>query len=624
MDAKEILEKYWGYSSFRPLQEQIVLDSIAGHDCLALLPTGGGKSICFQVPGIIREGITIVISPLIALMQDQVNNLKKFGLRATAITSAMTYREIDVALDNAVFQGIDFLYVSPERLQTTLFIERLKKMNVGLLVVDEAHCISEWGHDFRPSYAQIGQFRDYMPNTPILALTATATDKVRTDIITKLNLKTPKIHEASFERSNVAYEIYEVDNKVKSIIYFCQEHKELTGIIYCNTRKKVKDTAAILSGIEISCAIYHGGMEHEERKIALEEWMSGKKKIMIATNAFGMGIDKPNVRFVLHHDFPETIEAYFQEAGRVGRDGEFSRAISYLEKEDMSHLMDSFTLKFPSAEVVKAIYKSICSYLKIAIGSGKDETYPIDLIAFKKLYKFDLISTYNALQLLALNGDVTFSESFFKPSNMKFTIGNLELYNFQLQHDKYSPLITLLSRNHSGIFESFKVINEGQICKLLKISKNELVDQLSSMEKQGILEINWQTTLPTITFIRERLPDDYLNLSFEIYGERKENALEKLTKVQQFIESNTCRSIELLRYFGQEISTCGHCDNCLKKNGDEQSESLSNEVLSFINSPKTYLELCAQFPFDIEQLKNTIRLLQHEGKLTFNKGLFSL
>ena len=624
MDAKEILEKYWGYSSFRPLQEQIVLDSIAGHDCIALLPTGGGKSICFQVPGIIRDGITIVISPLIALMQDQVSNLKKFGLRATAITSAMTYREIDVALDNAVFQGIDFLYVSPERLQTTLFIERLKKMNVGLLVVDEAHCISEWGHDFRPSYAQIGQFREYMPNTPILALTATATDKVRTDIITKLNLKTPKIHEASFERSNVAYEIYEVDNKVKSIIYFCQEHKELTGIIYCNTRKKVKDTAAILSGIEISCAIYHGGMQHEERKIALEEWMSGKKKIMIATNAFGMGIDKPNVRFVLHHDFPETIEAYFQEAGRVGRDGEFSRAISYLEKEDMGHLKDSFNLKFPSAEVVKAIYKSICSYLKIAIGSGKDETYPIDLIAFKKLYKFDLISTYNALQLLALNGDVTFSESFFKPSNMKFTIGNLELYNFQLQHDKYSPLITLLSRNHSGIFESFKVINEGQICKLLKISKNELVDQLSSMEKQGILEINWQTTLPTITFIRERLPDDYLNLSFEIYGERKENALEKLTKVQQFIESNTCRSIELLRYFGQEISPCGHCDNCLKKNGDEQSESLSNEVLSFINSPKTYLELCAQFPFDIEQLKNTIRLLQHEGKLTFNKGLFSL
>jgi ATP-dependent DNA helicase RecQ len=624
VDAKEILEKYWGYSSFRPLQEQIVLDSINGFDCLALLPTGGGKSICFQVPGIIREGITIVISPLIALMQDQVNNLKKFGLRATAITSAMTYREIDVALDNAVFQGIDFLYISPERLHTTLFIERLKKMKVGLLVVDEAHCISEWGHDFRPSYAQIGLFRDYVPNTPILALTATATDKVRTDIITKLNLKTPKIHEASFERSNVAYEIYEVDNKVKSIIYFCQEHKELTGIIYCNTRKKVKDTAAILSSIEISCAIYHGGMEHEERKIALEEWMSGKKKIMVATNAFGMGIDKPNVRFVLHHDFPETLEAYFQEAGRVGRDGEFSRAISYLEKEDMSHLKDSFNLKFPTAEVVKAIYKSICSYLKIAIGSGKDETYPIDLIAFRKLYKFDLISIYNSLQLLALNGDVTFSESFFKPSNMKFTIGNLELYNFQLQHDKYLPLITLLSRNHSGIFESFKVINEGQICKLLKISKNELVDQLSSMEKQGILEINWQTTLPTITFIRERLPDDYLNLSFEIYGERKENALEKLTKVQQFIESNTCRSIELLRYFGQEISPCRHCDNCLKKNGDEQSESLSNEVLSFINSPKTYLELCAQFPFDIEQLKNTIRLLQHEGKLTFNKGLFSL
>jgi ATP-dependent DNA helicase RecQ len=624
VNASEILKKYWGYSSFRPFQEAIVQDIIAGNDCLALLPTGGGKSICFQVPGLIREGVTIVISPLIALMQDQVSNLQKNGIRAIAITSSMTYREIDVALDNAVYNGLDFLYISPERLQTELFIARLKKMTVGLLVVDEAHCISEWGHDFRPSYTKIQQLRTYIPTTPIIALTATATEKVRVDIIQQLLLRKPKTHEASFERTNVAYELYTVANKIGSIIEFCQKHSTLTGIIYCQTRKNVKELAITLTSNGISNSIYHGGLAHEKRKLALDEWMQGTKKIMVATNAFGMGIDKPNVRFVLHHDFPESLEAYFQEAGRVGRDGEFSRAIAYIEEQEIERLSDSYQLKFPDPSLITQIYKSVYSYLNIAIGSGKDETYPIDLSAFCKLYHFEILTVYNSLKLLELNANLSFSEAFFKPTNLKFTVGNLALYNFQIQHEKFIPIITLLSRSHVGVFDSFKVINESKLCSTLKISITDLKNQLVSMEKYGIIEINWQSSLPTLTFLHERLPDNYVNLNYEIFGARKENALAKLTSVKQFINSISCRSVELLSYFGQASNDCGHCDICLKKTSTNSKEEMYPRLLLLLENPKTYQELCTLFPFDNEQLKFTLRLLQHEEKIAFKQSLFIL
>jgi ATP-dependent DNA helicase RecQ len=337
-----------------------------------------------------------------------------------------------------------------------------------------------------------------------------------------------------------------------------------------------------------------------------------------------MGIDKPNVRFVLHHDFPENLEAYFQESGRVGRDSLFSRAISFVEKDDLNQLKESFIQKFPEPEIVTGVYKSIYSFLKIAIGSGKDETYPIDLIAFCKLYNYELITVYNALKILELNDNLSFSESFFKPTNLKFTIGNFELYNFQLQHEKFIPLITLLSRNYAGIFDAFKVINEAQICSFLKINNKELVSQLSAMEKYGVLEINWRTTLPTLTFIHERLPDDYVHLSYEIFGERKKNALDKLASVTQFINSTNCRSVELLAYFGQSTEPCGHCDSCLKNNPINSEEDLYKSLLKILETPKSFLELCALFPTDIEKLKITIRLLQHEEKITFKQSLFSL
>lgn len=622
MKGIEILEKYWGYNSFRPLQANIVSDVINGHDCLALLPTGGGKSICFQVPGIAREGMTIVISPLIALMEDQVTHLKKVGLRAAAITSAMTFREIDISLDNAVFGGLDFLYVSPERIQTSIFLARIEKMNVGLLVVDEAHCISTWGHDFRPTYAKIGELRSFLNHVPIIALTATATEKVRADIIEKLKLKNPCIHEASFERENLNYSLYPVENKIARILSYCKSAPNTSGIIYCRTRKNVKEVAITLQNQGVKCGIYHGGMTADDRSKSLKNWMDDQPKLIIATNAFGMGIDKPNVRYVIHYDFPETLEAYYQEAGRGGRDGEKAMAITYYELQDIQALKEQYETKFPPQEEVTRVYRALCSYLKIAIGSGKDESYPVDVFQLSKDYSIDSQLLFNALKLLENNGDLSFSPAFFKPTNLKFNIGNSELYNIQVQQSKLIPLTTFLTRNFPGIFDQFKTINEVSIMKQLKITKENLKEQLHNLEQQGIIEINFQSNLPSVLFLHERLPDDYLNLSYTIYKERKFNALEKLKAMLEFIEHKKCRSLMLLNYFGQTGKECGHCDHCIQENFEQHSVNIEQELILYISEAKTFNEICTAFPIEINKLKDLIRRLQHDKKLTYNNGVF--
>jgi ATP-dependent DNA helicase RecQ len=348
--SREILKHFWGYDAFRPLQEDIVDDAINGKDILALLPTGGGKSVCSQVPGLAREGLTIVVSPLIALMQDQVQNLIKNGIKATALTGAMTYRELDVTLDNARFGGYDFLYTSPERLKSNLFIERFKRMKVGLIVVDEAHCISEWGHDFRPSFLDISKLREHHPEVPVLALTATATQKVKEDIIHYLKLKNVVIHEAPFSRPNLSYNVHHTENKLLDIVKYCRKHLSEVGIIYCSTRKAVKEIAKKLVANQISCDIYHGGMNASERSQSLNRWMNEEVKVMVATNAFGMGIDKPNVRYVLHFEVPGSPEAYFQEAGRAGRDGQEAISVCFYEQSDGSFLIQQVERKFPEKE----------------------------------------------------------------------------------------------------------------------------------------------------------------------------------------------------------------------------------------------------------------------------------
>jgi ATP-dependent DNA helicase RecQ len=617
--SQNILQKYWGYQGFRPRQEEIVDDSINGYDVLALLPTGGGKSICFQVPGLVREGITIVISPLIALMQDQVQNLEKIGIRAKAITSGMSFREIDIILDNARFGGLDFLYTSPERIQSKLFIERFKLMQVGLIVVDEAHCISEWGHDFRPSFQQIYRLREFHPSTPILALTATATEKVRQDIIFQLKLKNTRTHEASFQRNNLAYQVLKTSNKLERILSFCKVKKDV-GIIYCQTRKSVKALAKTFIANGINCGIYHGGLNSVERISMLQSWMREEIPIMIATNAFGMGIDKPNVRFVLHYEIPPSLEAYFQEAGRGGRDGNESVAIAFIEKNDLENLNDSISEKYPEKSKIKDTYRAICNFLKIAIGSGKDETYPIDLKLFCKLYQLDYTETYHSLKILELNENLVFSESVFQPTKVLFLVDNVQLYNFQIQHEKFYQLTSLLTRSYSGIFDSFQNIHENEIAKRLSISLAELEEFLKALEKYGIIEVTWRNSLPTVTFVQERIPDDYFSLNPTIYLERRQNALDKLNKIIDFVELDKCRAQQVIAYFGQHSEPCGKCDVCLKQNN--AIELNEPNLLKYLDDWKSIFELCDAFQVNENNLKPILRKIYLEEKITFENGRF--
>ena len=623
--SRDILKKYWGFDQFRPMQEDIVDDVIYGHDTLALLPTGGGKSICFQVPGIAIEGITIVVSPLIALMEDQVSNLQARGIRAKAIISGMSYREIDITLDNARFGALDFLYTSPERLQSKIFIERFKLMNVGLIVVDEAHCISEWGHDFRPSFKEIYKLRDYHPTIPIIALTATATAKVREDIIKQLHLKDPKIHEASFERSNLSYECYNTDNKLSKILKYCLINVDSSGIVYCQTRKSVKEVARLLHANSISVGIYHGGMTKEDRSLMLNDWLKNKLKVIVATNAFGMGIDKPDVRYVLHYEFPPTLEAYFQEAGRAGRDGNPARTIVFWEKKDIEVFNERIENQFPPASTVKLTYRALCNHLKIAIGSGKDETYHFDIKRLCEAFQLNPLHTYNSLKILEINGTIVFSEGVFHPTKVKFAIGNKALYNFQIQHSKYLGLVTLLSRSYPGIFDQYFEIHEKEFSKRLTISESELNNQLKQLEKYGIIDVSWSSSLPTVTFPSERLPDDYFTLSADVYHLRKENARIKLQAAINYLTLSECRSVQLLRYFGQESDLCGKCDFCKSLKTKEYSMAeLKEIVLNLLINIQTFEDCLEKTNASKEQLKIALRELMLDEKVTNFEGKFKI
>lgn len=624
--SREILTKYWGFTQFRPLQEDIVDASIHGKDVLALLPTGGGKSICFQVPGMAREGLTLVISPLIALMEDQVNQLIKRNIRAKAITSNLSYKEIDILLDNAVFGGIDFLYVSPERIQSPLFLERYKRMEIGLLVVDEAHCISEWGHDFRPAYLHICKLREIHPLVPCMAVTATATDKVKNDIVTFLQLKNPQIFEASFERSNISYEVYHVSNKLEAITKWIKTHPKDVGIIYCQTRKSVKEVFLFLQSKGVQAAIYHGGMNGKDRSISLANWLNENTPVMIATNAFGMGIDKPNVRFVAHYEIPNNPEAYFQEAGRAGRDGLESRTFSFIEPGDIEEIKKRVLSQFPSIEQIKLVYRALCNYFRIAIGSGKLETYSLNYGDFTKKFNLNPNEVYPALKLLEMNGTLLFSEQGLKGSRIKFIVDATHLYGFQLKNAKYDPLITWLSRSYNNLFEEFHEIDESEISTRLKISIQELNAQLKHLENIGMIEISWRTELPQITFINERMPDDYIQLKPEIYLFRKERALERMDVMKQFIEGKHCRPHFIIQYFGQESEACGKCDYCLEKALFEKYPHIDMEILALLEkAPKTTSEICTHFDKTYTaKIKSILHDLLTQERIVFKHGKFSL
>lgn len=560
--TKNILNKYWGFESFRPTQENIIKDVLEGRDVFALLPTGGGKSLCYQLPGVIKEGISIVISPLISLMQDQVKQLNDKGIKATCLYSGMSYREIDNTLDNVRFGHYKFLYVSPERIQTRIFTERFKLMNIALIVVDEAHCISQWGHDFRPAYKKISELRRIKPKVPIAAFTATATERTKKDIINQLELNKHAHHEAPFIRENISYRIFQSDAKKSRIIEFCTSLKNSTGIVYCQTRKSVKELTNLLKTEKISCAEYHGGLTNEEREKSMKSWMTETTKIMVATNAFGMGIDKANVRFVIHYEISESIEAYFQEAGRAGRDQKKAIALALYNQQDLNHLESITSIKYPPVSNVKKVYSTICTILRIAYGSGKDEVYELDLKSLSKRSGLEPLTVYNSLRLLELNEMLSISDGFYHPSRIKILVEINTLYHFEIEHDHLKEITQYLLRKHPGIFEQYQKINLNAISGILKKDKTSIQKKLIQLQQLGIVDFIPATSKPTLSFLKERPPNDDFLMHPDIYGKRKNNYLEQVQAVIKLLKGTECNAISILNYFGQKTNSCGHCNHC--------------------------------------------------------------
>lgn len=573
MDIHQILIKYWGHTEFRPLQEDIITNVLEGKDTLALLPTGGGKSICFQVPALAKEGICVVISPLIALMKDQVENLLKRNIKAAAIFSGMTNREIDITLDNCVYGNYKFLYVSPERIETDLFKARLEKMNVNLFAIDESHCISQWGYDFRPSYLNIAKLREYKPDVPFLALTATATSQVVEDIQEKLKFKKENVLQKSFERKNIAYVVIYEEDKYKRLLRILNKIKG-TSVVYVGTRKRTKEIAQFLVQQGISADYYHAGLSNHERSAKQNNWITNKTRVIVSTNAFGMGIDKPDVRTVVHLDLPNSLEAYFQEAGRAGRDEEKAYAVLLVEQADRLELEKQIINSFPEIETIKTTYQALANFFQIPIGSALNESYFFDINTFSKQYNFQSFTVYNCLKFLEKEGYLILSEANYNPSRVKIEINKNDLYDFQLKNPTIDIFIKTLLRSHSGLFEEFVKIDEFDLAKKLKTTREKIIKVLDYLLHLNIISYTKQTNLPQITFLTPRVETKSLYISRQHYSERKEVAISKMESVIYYAYSkHKCRSQILLGYFGETNSyRCGVCDVCLERNKLELSD----------------------------------------------------
>jgi ATP-dependent DNA helicase RecQ len=565
-DIYEILKKYWGYPGFRPLQEDIILSVLQNKDTLALMPTGGGKSLTFQVPALALDGVCIVVTPLISLMKDQVENLIRKDIKATSLNSGMTRDEIDIALNNCLFGGYKFLYVSPERLSSEIFRVRVQKMKVCLIAVDEAHCISQWGYDFRPSYLKIADLRELLPEIPVLALTATATPIVSHDIMKKLNFGTPHILSKSFERNNLAYLVRRTEDKLNYLLKIFS-NTQGCGIVYARNRKRTKEIALFLAKNGISANYYHAGLNDKERAARQDEWKNDHTRIMVATNAFGMGIDKPDVRVVVHYEPPDSIESYFQEAGRAGRDEKSAFAILLCDNYDQSKLKNSINQSFPEIPTIKNIYQALGNFLKVPVGGGKDQVYDFNIADFVSAFKLPVIITYNALKILQNEGYIAFNEEVNNPSRIHFIVSRDDLYKFQVANMAFDGFIKLILRSYTGVFTDFVAIDEQLLARRAKVSFDAIYQFLLKLSNSKIIKYIPRKNTPLITYTEERLDDKTLYISPEGYKLRKENYIERIEEVIRYVfTEDNCRSQMLLQYFGQDNAPmCGICDVCIHK-----------------------------------------------------------
>ncbi len=597
----QLLEQYWGYKSFRPLQEEIINSILQGKDTLALLPTGGGKSICFQVPALALEGICVVVSPLIALMKDQVESLSNKGIKAIAITSEMQKREIDIALDNCVYGNIKLLYLSPERLETEIVKVRLQKMKVNLIAIDEAHCISQWGYDFRPSYLKIKALRELLPKVPVLALTATATPKVVKDIQQELLFKKENVLKKSFERKNLSYIVLHEEDKLARLVKTAKKLKG-SGIVYVRSRRKTQDIAAYLKSNKISADFYHAGLEAKQRHQKQNDWMQNKTRIIVCTNAFGMGIDKPDVEFVVHVDVPDSLEAYFQEAGRAGRDEKKAYAILLYNNADAIELEHNVNTNFPTIDAIKQTYQALANYYQIATGAGLGLTFSFDIAAFCDTYDLKAITVFHSLKIIEREGYISFTDAFYQASKIKIELNRDNLYKFQLSSTTYDTFIKLLLRSYAGLFDNFGKINEFELAKKTNTSRDTIVKKLNFLHQNKVITYLPQTELPQITFEQERIDAKKLTLSKENFSLLKKLAFERMQAIVHYASStHKCRNQLLLSYFGETNTyRCNQCDVCLEEN----KTTLHTDEFETIS--KQIKELLVVHPMQLEILVNSL------------------
>ena len=578
----EILQEFWHYDSFRPLQEDIINSVLAGKDTLALMPTGGGKSICFQVPALAMEGVCIVITPLVALMKDQVEQLKRRGIKAAAIYSGMHRNEIDYTLDNFVYGDYKFLYVSPERLLTEIMQVRTKLMKVCLLVIDEAHCISQWGYDFRPPYLKIPEFRKFIPNVPIIALTATATKEAQQDIIQKLELIKVQVFQQSFARPSISYSTFCEESKERKLFDILQKVQG-SAIVYVRSRKRTKEISDWLNRSRINSDFYHAGLTNQERFKKQDAWLKNQQRVIVATNAFGMGIDKPDVRVVVHLDLPENLEAYYQEAGRAGRDGRKSYAVMLYYKGDLEDISKQIEQKYPSVESLRRVYQALANYYKLAIGGENFESYDFDFQEFISTFGLVAHDTHNALKKLEDEGLIQLSESYYSPSKLFFKMDNHELYKFQIKTPNYDKFTKVLLRMYGGdLFTNYITISESAIGTNFFAQPSETEKMLEYLQQVGVVTYQKQKNKPQLTFLTIRQDANNLTINIVEMHRRKKKEIDKAASVVQYAqEDRRCRMQFLQEYFDEYTNaTCGICDNCLKQKKKEVAADVPIEIYS--------------------------------------------
>jgi len=604
---------------------------LAGHDTLALLPTGGGKSVCYQIPALMQDGLCLVVSPLIALMRDQVDTLNEKGIKAIAIHSGLSAREADAALDNAIYGGYKFLYISPERLGNEVFNVRAPQLPVNLIAVDEAHCISQWGYDFRPSYLKIALIREYFPKIPILALTATATPKVKTDIIEKLEFRPDnKVFQAGYDRPNLIYAVIQEEDKRKRVQDLLKKTNG-AAIIYTRNRRSTKEIAVSLKAQGISADYYHAGLEMAERNKKQENWKQDKIQVMVCTNAFGMGIDKADVRQVIHYEIPDSLEAYYQEAGRAGRDGKKAFAIALAGPSDKIELEVKTDRDYPDVDEVKRIYHALGNFFQLPEGSGQNASFNFNISDFCAKYELLAVKAHNGLKMLENAGYISVSEGVYMPSRIMIIVDHHTFYKFQVEHIHFEPIIKFILRGYGGCFEQYVNIKEEVIASKLKIRIKDVIEQLNELKRLNLIDYSQQNSAPQITYLTERYSHFNLNLPPQYIFERKKLIKERIGSVVEYITaSNQCRSRMLLAYFGEEmIKDCGHCDFCLKKKNNTGKEKtvLYQSIIELIRKkqPIALNELIKGLSaFEEKAIVTEVRNLIDNKKISHKSGMLAL